>query len=222
MAAQHTHHSSGVNEYKRSPHDTGYHHKPTLVSNVDWGGHRRHDSSDSAWSSHSSSSSASSHPVSSPGNSTLQFQPLPHAHVNANRPSQKSIPAYPAPSSTPPTYHSPYGVLIADVDQPGSLSADPQRLAILRTLKAEGPHGTFSLEDPRAASSSRYECSYCQKRFNRPSSLRVCLIVFRPVHVLRAFTSTRFISTVTQVTNVSKAVKYFINHGLLRIIMLSI
>ncbi len=125
------------------------------------------------WSSYSSSSSASSHALPSPGSSTLQFQPLPHAHVNASRPHKNSNSLY-SSNTVSPDLHSPYGVLISDADQPGSLSADPQRLAILRTLKADGPHGTFSLEDPRAASSSRYECSYCQKRFNRPSSLRVC------------------------------------------------
>ena len=164
--------STAINDHRRSPYDAGYHHKPTLVSNVDWSGHRRHDSSDSAWSSYSSSSSASSQALPSPGSSTLQFQPLPHAHVNATRPSKNGNSGY-SSNNVSPNLHSPYGVLISDADQPGSLSADPQRLAILRTLKADGPHGTFSLEDPRAASSSRYECSYCQKRFNRPSSLRV-------------------------------------------------
>jgi len=172
MATSQSHHPSAVNDHRRPPYDSSYHHKPTLVSNVDWGGHRRKDSSDSTWSSYSSSSSASSHALPSPGSSTLQFQPLPHAHVNASRPHKNSNSLY-SSNTVSPDLHSPYGVLISDADQPGSLSADPQRLAILRTLKADGPHGTFSLEDPRAASSSRYECSYCQKRFNRPSSLRI-------------------------------------------------
>lgn len=206
MATSQSHHPSAaaINDHRRAPYDAGYHHKPTLVSNVDWGGHRRHDSSDSAWSSYSSSSSASSQALPSPGSSTLQFQPLPHAHVNATRPQKNNNSGY-SSNNVSPNLHSPYGVLISDADQPGSLTADPQRLAILRTLKADGPHGTFSLEDPRAASSSRYECSYCQKRFNRPSSLRVsefstltCTCALFTIIDLY-----RYILTATRETNVS-------------------
>ena len=150
--------------------------RPNLVSNVNWGGHKRKDSSDSLWS--SSSSGASSYLYSPPASNALQFQPLPHSHLASplSRPLSAIPPdPYPAVAPSANSYQSPFGVLIADSDATGLPPVDPQRMAILRTIRATGSQSSFSVnfDDRNALSSSRYECPYCAKRFSRPSSLKV-------------------------------------------------
>lgn len=150
----------------------------TLSASVDWGAHKRRDSTDSTMSSHSSSSCTSSQVSSRPSTTVtnaLQFQPLPHTHLASpfSRPNSNRLPDQ-APAE------SPFGVLIADMETPlGAPPADPQRLAIMRTLKASGAQLPYypGLDDGAGGSellpSARYQCPYCSKRFNRPSSLKV-------------------------------------------------
>ena len=153
---------------------------PTLVSSVDWEAHKRRGSSESVMSSYSDSSgsSISAHSMQRPN--ALQFQPLPHGHLNPNAPQHVSHPHYGAYNATPPPqseYQSPFGVLIADMDMAGVPPADPQRMAILRTLRASVSQDGFSrgYDDHRShLPAARYECPYCAKRFTRPSSLKVC------------------------------------------------
>ncbi|KAH8119244.1 hypothetical protein DFH11DRAFT_432048 [Phellopilus nigrolimitatus] len=155
-------------------------YEPPRVPRMPSVGHRRRGSSDSAWSSHTSSSGSSSHIHSSPPSNALQFQPLPHAHTNsplARSPNNLSSRGHASTSSASAEYQSPFGVLIADVDPHGVPPADPQRMAILRTLGTTGGlQGSFPLrnDDPKnLLQSARYECPYCPKRFNRPSSLKI-------------------------------------------------
>ena len=145
----------------------------------EWSHHRRRDSTDSAWSSQSSSSENSSHHQMFAPSGGLQFQPLPASHLS----SQLARMQGGDPSqSPPPDQQSPFGVLIADVGASGVPPSDPQRLAILRTLRASGSAITLSpafedFQNARAGlASARYECPYCRKRFNRPSSLKVRLL----------------------------------------------
>lgn len=183
---------------------------PTLVSTVDWEAHKRRGSSDSALSSHSDSSgsSISAHSMQMPN--ALQFQPLPHGHLRPTSQHASHAQYGPYNPAPPPQadYHSPFGVLVADMDMSGVPPADPQRLAILRTLRNASSHDGYprGYDDHRnPLPTARYECPYCAKRFTRPSSLKVCKKALPPLFYLRSdFTDTksRFISIATQETNV--------------------
>ncbi|KAI5123668.1 hypothetical protein M0805_001697 [Coniferiporia weirii] len=167
--------------YSRSySDDPNRSHGPSRVShisNTENERHRRRDSSDSTWSPHPNPSDASSHartrthaPAAS---NALQFQPLPHSQMTAHSSRSRNNASS---SSAPVDYQSPFGVLIAEVDPLGPPPTDPQRLAILRTLRASGQQGSFpvNFDDPRnPLHSARYECEYCGKRFTRPSSLKI-------------------------------------------------
>ncbi|OCB86865.1 hypothetical protein A7U60_g6038 [Sanghuangporus baumii] len=148
--------------------------RSSVPANAVWTEHRRRDSMDSVWSSHSSSSAAPSQQrfiPPSPSNA-LQFQPLPQPQTTSSR-----LGAYAsAHNSNQADYQSPFGVLIADNDSRGATSSDPQRTAIIRTLRASGIQGSFQInfDDPaNAQSPPRYSCQYCGKGFARPSSLRI-------------------------------------------------
>ena len=156
--------------------DAGYSQPLLHRDDGHWGHHRRRDSTESSWSSSHSSSGLSpqDQDFTKPGG--LQFQPLPASHLSSHfaRPQAGSLPQTPSPDQ-----QSPFGVLIADVGTEGAPPSDPQRLAILRTLRASGSAITLSpafedFQNARAGlATARYECPYCRKRFNRPSSLKV-------------------------------------------------
>ncbi|KAL5507156.1 hypothetical protein ACEPAH_6612 [Sanghuangporus vaninii] len=147
--------------------------RSSVPANAVWTEHRRRDSVDSVWSSHSSSSAASSQQrfIPPPPSNALQFQPLPQPQMTSSR-----LGAYASAHNPNQTdYQSPFGVLIAD-DSRGATSSDPQRTAIIRTLRASGIQGSFQInfDDPaNAQSPPRYSCQYCGKGFARPSSLRI-------------------------------------------------
>lgn len=174
---QHRSHSdafrSGTDGYDRHSPRQSMHSRPLLYP--DWGNHRRRDSTDSAWSSQSSSSETSSLSQAYPTSGGLQFQPLPATHLSSQFARLQGGSA----SQSPPPDQSPFGVLISDVGANGVPPSDPQRLAILRTLRASGSAITLSpafedFQNARAGlATARYECPYCRKRFNRPSSLKV-------------------------------------------------
>lgn len=168
-------HDSGHSQRRSGPFQS---QRTSLNPNVNWMDHRRRESTDSTWSQHSGASTDRDQSNPTPPRNSLQFQPLPHAHSTSYSRSGGGLASQSSPSSSE-EIQSPFGVLIADIEGPGVSATDPQRLAILRTLRASGSQGPFSqsLNDPSGQnlfSSARYECSYCSKRFNRPSSLRVC------------------------------------------------
>ncbi|KAL5523901.1 hypothetical protein ACEPAG_8074 [Sanghuangporus baumii] len=147
--------------------------RSSVPVNAIWTEHRRRDSMDSVWSSHSSSSAASQQrSIPPPSSNALQFQPLPQPQMTSSR-----LGAYTsAHNPNQADLQSPFGVLIADNDSRGATSSDPQRTAIIRTLRASGIQGSFQInfDDPaNAQTPPRYLCQYCGKGFARPSSLRI-------------------------------------------------
>lgn len=172
MSNSHRHHQSSK-DYSAS--------RPYLPPDGDWNhrGRRRRDSTESSWSSSQSSYSMASPQLdTSPKSGGLQFQPLPASHLSSHfsRLQSNSMPQTPSSG-----LNSPFGVLIADPGVDGAPPSDPQRLAILRTLRASGSAITLSpafedFSNARAGlTTARYECPYCSKRFNRPSSLKANL-----------------------------------------------
>lgn len=158
--------------------------RPHLHPNDDrWGQHRRRDSTESSWSSSQSSSREASPQVQAfPKSGGLQFQPLPASHLSSHF---GRLQAGTSPQAPSPDGQSPFGVLVADLGANGTPPSDPQRLAILRTLRASGSSITLApaFEDFQNAranlATARYECPYCRKRFNRPSSLKVTIYLSR-------------------------------------------
>lgn len=170
-------HKAALGRYDLSPGST-----PTLMSAVDWSHHLRRGSGDSSRSSQSSVYGPASYaPVSSSSNA-LQFQPIPQGHFRspfAQRP-MSTISRQSMSPSPPIDFQSPFGVLIADSNQASVPPADPQRIAILRGLRPSSSHASLSssndesmTEPKKSFPSAKYECPYCSKRFNRPSSLKV-------------------------------------------------
>lgn len=171
-----------------------------------WTEHRRRDSVDSAWSSHSSSSAASSqqHSRPPPPSNALQFQPLPQPQVSSSRAGAYTSARNPNQAG----YHSPFGVLISDPDSRGVTSSDPQRTAIIRTLRASGMQGSFQINFDDSTNSQtplRYSCQYCGKGFARPSSLRVCISMCHVSIRENLIVSYRYTTTATREKNVSES-----------------
>ena len=163
----------------RSPRVGWDRSRPPPSSGAIWTEHRRRDSTDSVWSSHSGSSGTSPPPTRSlPPPNSLQFQPLPHGQMSPAFPVGAGGPTPGGYGAASNEYQSPFGVLIADIDPHSVPHSDPHRLAIMRTLKTSGSQSSFHInfDDGRnALTSARYECTYCGKRFTRPSSLRVSI-----------------------------------------------
>ncbi|KAL5485085.1 hypothetical protein ACEPAI_7727 [Sanghuangporus weigelae] len=148
--------------------------RSSVPANAIWTEHRRRDSMDSVWSSHSSSSATSSQQrsIPPPSSNALQFQPLPQPQMTSSRRGAYAS----AHNPNQADYQSPFGVLIADNDSHGATSSDPQRTAIIRTLRTSGIQGSFQInfdDQANAQTPPRYSCQYCGKGFARPSSLRI-------------------------------------------------
>ncbi|EJD03127.1 uncharacterized protein FOMMEDRAFT_146805 [Fomitiporia mediterranea MF3/22] len=103
-------------------------------------------------------------------------RPLPHTQLGSSYPrTPTQASAHPA-NAGPVDYQSPFGVLIADIDPRGAPPSDPQRTAIIRTLRASGVQGSFQInfdDSTNTHHQARYSCQYCGKGFARPSSLRI-------------------------------------------------